>query len=355
MSKKSIIFETVAQVQVLRRMQDYNTNNHHSFAPYCVIRDPLNQKLPKLMILDRFWSTYLSPESRCIIIDDSSIELMIVDSFRAINEPKVQSLDDDVFAMVYRLYGDQYHFDRYYPKLRHLLPQHIQIVQLSREWRNHLIDLSKMDQIDRMNHLDSSFSSIINDSLQKIGSNDIFMKLSTTSAKNDVPIQPYSSLNQIVYALTNNRELLRQLGRSNDHLSLILMPFNHSISSKNEFRVYVDQGKIRAICPQQWSSVQFFSDEDVVQIIEKIERLVNDVVAANPTMHSGVFDVYITDQAHLIEINTWGCFGPAGSSLFHWIKDRLDDFGSSTINDEWITKFRNVDLYNSKKLIDFGQ
>ena len=81
----------------------------------------------------------------------------------------------------------------------------------------------------------------------------------------------------------------------------------------------------------------------------KIERLLIDVVSADETMHWRVFHVHHR-SSHLIDINSWGCFASAGSSLFHWVKNQLDDFGSA-IDDESVVRFRNVDLYNMKKLL----
>lgn len=336
-----ILFETIASVSIMRRPQDFNSNNHHDHSPYCVVYE---HNLAVVFILTNFYHNYLTGETK---------ENLKQYEYRLVSElpDGIKSLSDDRFLWMYKTYNSQYHFDAYCNEIVSFLPP-FQIVPLTLEQRENLLLIASEPTEKQLCLLDQSLKTQLEEAIKLIPSKQLFVKLSNTSAKNDQPVTPCKSVHDIVNFLCNLRECRKRL-RDITTLSIVLMPFNDSINNNNEYRVYVQQCAIKAICPQNWSSVRFFSADQVREIVSQIQMLLSkifDCCNRNNQVKSGVFDVYLLDhEAHLIEINPWGSFSSSGSSLFHWLKDGIDSDSSSKQTD--YIHFRNVDLYNNKVFI----
>lgn len=342
----NIVFETIASVSITRRPQDFNSSNHHSYSPYYVVYD--EHQIPTLVILRYFYEKYLTLGTKIKLKDQN---------FKLVDEVEVdgiRNLSDDIFLWMYKTFNAQYHFDAYYDELSEFLPQCC-IIRLTLEQKINLSKIRNNSLDEQIDLLDTTLKRSLEKAILSFSGKPLFVKLSNTSAKNDQPISPFTSLKDIVKFLCSLRECQKRLNDIVD-VSIIIMPFNDMITKENEFRVFVQEKAIRAICPQNWSSIQYFSIDQVCDIVTLVESLLSRIFETDFGLHSGVFDVFLLNgEAHLIEINPWGCFASSGSSLFHWLKDDLDSFSNKTPppnKNEQPTLFRNVDLYNHKTTIN---
>lgn len=334
-----IRFETISSVLIARRPQDFNTSNHHSYSPYSVVYEDEN---PICFISQYFYDNYLSDEMKQKI----SIKVVrLIDKFVV---DGIKDLSDDNFLWMYKTFNSMYNFESYYQEISELLPPSC-ILKLNQQQRQQLLQFDPKNPLN--DQIDDELIKKLDKAVKSFNSRKLFVKLSNSSAKNDKPITPFTSTEEIIRFLSTLRETRKRLNDIID-ISIILMPFNEKINKDNEFRVFVQETIIKAICPQDWSSVRFFSKSQVTEIIRLIIDLLEKVFKMSKNYHSGVFDVYIHEnQAHLIEINPWGSFASSGSSAFHWLKDNLDWFSSGFAVNEYIL-FRNVDFYNNILLID---
>lgn len=85
-------------------------------------------------------------------------------------------------------------------------------------------------------------------------STGLFVKLSTTSGKNEQKLEPLFTLDAVLEFATNAPALLRDLSNEYiDVIELVLMPWNASLDRDREFRVFLYNGRVTAIGQQIWS------------------------------------------------------------------------------------------------------
>lgn len=166
---------------------------------------------------------------------------------------------------------------------------------------------------------------------------DCFVKLSQTSGKHDREVTPISSPGQLLKYLINSKTLLKCyqkfLDSQNDGIQvdiyLIVKPWDKKINDTNEFRVFYFNHKITAISQQKWYSkvhLNFSVHQMVKSLLTKIQSL------SQLPYTCCIFDVYYDldkNETNFIEINPWGMWNAAGSSLFHWLKDESILYSSS--------------------------
>src|SRR3990167_500272 len=168
------------------------------------------------------------------------------------------------------------------------------------------------------------------------GKLDCFMRLSTTSGKNENKIRVVRNAWDVLDVLTCSNLFAKYYLESLEslpfrELSVILMPWNPFISRSNEFRVFYRKKEVIAIAQQSWYLVQSFTAEQIDKIIHSINDLAR-ALSENFAYESAILDVFVLDfselppsffgenafKAFLIECNPWGAWASSGSSLFHW-------------------------------------
>lgn len=168
--------------------------------------------------------------------------------------------------------------------------------------------------------------------LNKHSDTGLFVKIISTSGKNDADLYPCHNIFQIIDTLTNSVKILKELDASVNNQSIVIVPWNYNISSHNEFRVIVIDRKIVAISQQRWYEILWpkicaSMEMELNQCLPKIsESIINlyDKIKNKLDYNSVVLDIYFdfkTHQTHLIECNPGDIWSASGSSLFHWIKD----------------------------------
>lgn len=192
-----------------------------------------------------------------------------------------------------------------------------------------LIKLDDSDLSDLINlHIKSNkkFSlfnlNLINENLiRKISSvleiykdDGAFVKTSLKSAKKNskgLRITPCFTVNDVIENLISSDQILQSLLFG---CNLIVRRWV-DIKSENEFRVYVLNRQIRAIC-QQSLTEKIENKLDHNELIEKIKQFYNTLQIK---YNDCVLDLHISNEKiHLIEINSGGAWSTAGAGLFNW-------------------------------------
>jgi D123 len=127
--------------------------------------------------------------------------------------------------------------------------------------------------------------------------------------------------------MTRNKLFLNQEYRSDKkNVALVLMPWNHTLESKYEFRIFVVNGKLTAVSQQMWYKLYQYSQDELDLIMNALDDL---KFMPDVPYDTFVGDVWIDLQnvnegdheCHLIECNPFGAQCGAGSSLFEWSND----------------------------------
>lgn len=151
---------------------------------------------------------------------------------------------------------------------------------------------------------------------------EYFMKLSGTSGKNEKSLSPLTSPHDVVKRMLTVKQFYTQEYSSSKDTFIVLVPWNDNINCRNEFRLFIVDKRIVAASPQKWWEDHHYSYQEIRNI--ELSLLSAGVVLNNITYNDCVADVYIElDKGvlHIIELNPFGAFCGAGSSLFNWNKD----------------------------------
>ena len=143
-----------------------------------------------------------------------------------------------------------------------------------------------------------------------------FVKTSLKSAKKNnmgIKIIPCMTINDVFTNLVSANTILQSLLFG---CNLIIRRWI-DIKQSNEFRVYVLDKKIKAIC-QQSLTEQINNKKDENHVIKTINEWFNKIFD-KISYNDCVIDLVLNDSSiELIEINSGGPWSTAGSSLFTW-------------------------------------
>ncbi len=159
----------------------------------------------------------------------------------------------------------------------------------------------------------------------RCGQQELFIKTSAKSTKHDIPVQPITNARDALNYLLPSPTIQGVLSREDESVKLLLRPWNSDVSNDNEIRVFIQDGRIKAISQQY-----LYASSPVLGMMfqyqsEEIYQKINDWWQRSEVQQLGytdaVLDMYITPECEveLIEINCGGNgWGPAGSSLLTW-------------------------------------
>ena len=141
-----------------------------------------------------------------------------------------------------------------------------------------------------------------------------FVKTSLKSAKKNskgLKITPCFTVNDVFENLVSSDQILQSLLFGCN----IIVRRWVDIKTQNEFRVYILNKRIRAIC-QQSLTEKIENKLDQNKLIKTIEVFYNTLQI---DYDDCVLDLYISNEKiHLIEINSGGEWSTAGAGLFNW-------------------------------------
>jgi hypothetical protein len=282
---------------------NFNNNNLHEYDPYILKDDKI--------IIDTNWFESLTPYIQDLIKmelnDDYILDKIII--------PHEIQKDNDAKMLnaVYQSYLDGFDYNIWHNS--NLNPD-VKMIKIKPEIKQ---ILSKMFKNGIHNDL-IDFKNEINKHI--ITGQPYFIKLSSTSGKNENSITKLYDADQIIKHLTSNKLFVFQEYDRDKETYLIIIPWNKNIKPKNEFRLFVVNNKLTGASIQRWydERIQHTSEE-----LEAFEEALLNIDFLNAFRYKDfILDVYIdvkTKKCHLIEVNPFGAHCGAGSSLFNWITD----------------------------------
>jgi len=233
---------------------------------------------------------------------------------------KNKIINNDVFHSFYIKYIDSFDYENFISiYCRHI--DDIIIIPLTDTDKTLLANKFKIRQYREINITNKDFNDLYYriDKIIHDYSNKWFVRLSSNSAKRDVPITPLDSTLDILDLLTKSKTFYLQEYTVNKASNIILIPYNN-IQPSNEFRLFVCNKKITAATQQVWYRKFNYNKAVLNNIIEAINSYSLDDI---PSMC--VLDTYFDGiKLKLIEINPWIC---AGSGLYDYDRDHNILFG----------------------------
>jgi len=279
------------------RQNEYNTGDHHEYAPYLLEDD--------VVIIDPTWFSSLTKLTQELLRQRLQFILEQVDV------PHVSQRDDPLLRVIYQTYWDEFDYNVWYSESIPGAPRGVKMLPIDQTIKQLLLD---------HNPLPDTFVTQI-DNLLEGKQQRYFARLSSTSGKAYCPIKPYTSSKQIVSLLQSCKLYAdKEYKRKDKPTYLILMPWNDVIDARNEFRLFVVNRRVTAASPQRWGEVHNYSEEELDSFQEILS---NPEFVQHVPYATFIADVYISShqQCHLIELNAFGPHSGVSSSLFHWIED----------------------------------
>lgn len=294
---------------------NYNNHNLHEYDPY--ILDSSEQKV----IIDQVWFDSLTGYVKSLIEERLTGRYVL-------GEVKVphsihKDTPDKLLVAVYQSYIDGFDYNIWYhPDLPSGPSGKAMIIPISNEVKKCL-----MYDVDLDEEL-SYFRSEIQQNIERNGGEDgdgsYFVRLSSTSGKNERSVPPLTCGKDVVRHMIGNRLFVEQeYNRSNKPSALIMIPWNDKINPRFEFRIFVVNNRLVAASPQKWWELIQHTGEELELFEEAFSRVEFIGHSLNP-YHTFVADVYVDPESRsvkLIEFNPFGAHCGAGSSLFNWITD----------------------------------
>ncbi len=269
-----------------------NTNNHYEYTPYIIDDD-------KKIIIDDTWFDSLTTFIQILIC--KSVKNFVL---AKVIIPHIPQYDKELLN-VYQSYLDGFDYHIWYSPI--ICTPNVKFIDIN--------DYCKQLLIDKM-PLPSSFISKIANAMEP--EQKYFVRLSSTSGKNEIPVKPYSNVIDVLNFLNKCNIFIGREYKRKKTTKLILIPWNSTINARNEFRIFVCNGKLTAASPQYYWQIQNYTEEE----LDEFQKILNSKISFISIYHSFIADVYLENgHCHLIELNPFGAHSGAGSSLFHWIDD----------------------------------
>jgi hypothetical protein len=170
---------------------------------------------------------------------------------------------------------------------------------------------------DKLNLIPLSLKETIQSVLNIYQDDGAFIKTSLKSAKKNnkgIKTIPCFTINDVFENLVSSDQIMQSLLFG---CNLIIRRWME-VNVNNEFRVYVLDKQIKAIC-QQSLSEHIIEKKDKIVIIDIINNYFTKIVD-DISYNDCVIDLFIDnkDSVHLIEINSGGPWSTACSGLFSW-------------------------------------
>lgn len=284
---------------------NYNNNNLHEYDPY-IIRD-------NVVVIDKSWWNTLAENIKNNI--KNSINTHILDDV-PVPHPICVDNKEKHLKKIYEAYFHGFDYHVWYSPLIPNGPQNVHLIPIPKPIKMILKSMFMTGNKQVSNELNEFKKEIA----KVMHSGPYFVRLSSTSGKNEVAIRPLYNADEVIKHITSNKLFVFQEYDTDKESYLVIMPWRE-IDERYEFRIFVSQGKLTGASIQKWFDLIQHSQEE----LEICEEVLNNI----PFLDSFESKTYIADvtvdidtkQCHLIELNPFGAHCGAGSSLFHWVTD----------------------------------
>lgn len=153
-----------------------------------------------------------------------------------------------------------------------------------------------------------------------------FFRFGSASPKDGVIGYPVNAVKDILKMIITSKRAYSALLAGN-HI-LYFCKYRHDWNPDREFRVFIRKGRVTAISQygsrhSYWSA---YSDEDLLDLGQRIVDFCHETLKYLPKLANRdlTMDVIVNeslDNIELIEMNCFGYWQAAGSSLFDWLDD----------------------------------
>jgi len=291
---------------------DYNNNNLHEYDPYILTEDQQG------VIIDQVWYSSLTPYVRALL------EERLKDRYTlgTVEVPHLAGKDsvDKLLTTIYQSYIDGFDYNIWYHPELPCGPCDVKMFPISDEVKKCL--LYNLDLDGELTDFTNKIQEYMDTTTTK-DTTKYFVRLSSTSGKNERTVPPLGNAKDIVKhmignSLFNNQEYIRSKPSW-----LVLIPWNEKIDPRYEFRIFVVNNRLVAASPQKWWELIQHTGEEL-ELFEEVFAKIEFINHINNPYHTFIADVYVDVEnrvVKLIELNPFGAHCGAGSSLFNWIKD----------------------------------
>ncbi len=310
----------------------YNNGNLHEYDPYMIING--------INVIDEDWWRSLTAYNKAVI-EEKLGGKYILSKISIPHEIQEKDNDDKFLSIVHQTYIDSFDYNLWYDPHSPYMPLNVSMIEVSPEIKPLFLKMQKMNIFIDSNDLQIFANNI--DAIMKKGEK-YFIRMSSTSGKNEKSIEPVSTVNEVMRRLSTIKLFSKKEYERIDKQSyLIILPWNDKIDPRYEFRIFVVNGKLTCASPQNWFECHQYSSDEL-EIFEEV--LINMTFIDKFMYQTYVADIYIdieTKRAHLIELNPFGAHCGAGSSLFNWITDY--DLLHGINNDQPVLRYLSVINY----------
>lgn len=284
----------------LEYLSTRNNGNLHQYDPYMISDGKL--------VIDANWYGSLTEFNQGLIEKNLSGRYEL----GAINIPhEIQPDVDNLLETIHVTYIDSFDYHIWYKEMP---LDNVNMVSISPELKIALMAMYRKLPFDA--NLIEQFQRTIDNVLPLNGAS-VFIRLSSTSGKNEQSIEPLYNSTDIIKRLTSIKLFVEKEYMRDKLTYLVIMPWVE-IDPNFEFRVFIVNGKLVGLCKQAWfDHYQYSSDE-----LNKIVDCISNVNFDGYPYKNFIADFYIDDSIYkLIELNPFGAHCGAGSGLFNWIDD----------------------------------
>jgi len=318
-------------------LEKRNDNNHYHIAPFRF--EYLEEgKITKLILDEKFYNTRIKESKAEDNIRTCFSDIMIeIHQDILFGNNKYPEFIWDAFYKIYNIMMDWYS-----PINWHMyLGYHFERLEIDKKYYEILEEISKLQMYGRnyQNLLNDPIldplKEQINQIIKKIcdsSSNGVFVKTDRHSTKHDYPIQECFNGNDVIEHIFGGITAIREL-KNHDNLALYFKKWKTNIGGENEFRGFIDDGKIIGISQQflyeVYVSMKYHIENrnEIYQAIQLEWNRIYNLLDNKHKYREAIIDFYVEYDVNdvikvwIIEINTIGKWGPAGSSLYKWIDD----------------------------------
>lgn len=190
-----------------------------------------------------------------------------------------------------------------------------------------LIKLTKMECMYLINSIENTqFMEKLDIAISRLGS--VFIKLEHGSTKHDFRPYPVECSKDLYEQIAKSKNCIKQLEtRRKDEHYIFMRKWNDNVKKENEIRVFIDNGEISGISQQYihevypFMSILGYSPQLVYDSVQNLWNSIKDRVEYSTCVLDAYIEYGDDIECKLIEINGYGRWGPAGSSLYRWTDD----------------------------------
>jgi len=272
------------------------------------------------LVIDDEWFSSLTDYIK-VLIDDRLHGNYVLGKVNMPHAYQVDDHPDRLLTTVYQSYLDGFDYHVWYSPELPNGPKDVKIIRISDSEKAALLnkDLTALTDLEAK----------ISDNIEN--GKEYFVRLSSTSGKNEKAVRPFGKAVDIIKHLMSVKLFAEREYSRDKETCLILMPWQNIISNRCEFRIFVVNDKLTAASPQVFWELHQYSAEE----LEAFEQALSSIeFIGKVPYHTFVADVFInidTKICHLIELNPFGPASGAGASLFNWITDYDILYGLPTI------------------------